>query len=148
LTTFLVDLDSNSKRDMGQVKSIPTREQRATFIQADVKSNEMHRAFAERFKKEVVSRLSCHFIIIRSHQCPDCRARHRTYSHSSLPAARAGLTSSQGDYIEPWWYDRHFATVVNIGRAPDIGFRREVMMHEDGSTFAVDWHPGEWVSRA
>lgn len=50
------------------------------------------------------------------------------------------LKEKIGDYQPPWWYNRHFGTMIPFGYNPDITYEREIFTVED-ACFAVDWFP-------
>jgi hypothetical protein len=54
----------------------------------------------------------------------------------------------QGAYTPPWWYNRHIASGVHMGKAPDLPYRREVLHHSDGSQISCDFYPPKPVGRS
>ena len=54
-------------------------------------------------------------------------------------------TNKQGSYQAPWWYNKHLASIVHLGTAPDIIYRREILVHDDGNLFSCDWFPSDEV---
>jgi hypothetical protein len=60
-------------------------------------------------------------------------------SHFNLKVA-SSLSLKIGDYEPPWWYNRHFGTMIPFGYNPAITYEREIFTEED-ACFAVDWFP-------
>jgi hypothetical protein len=60
-------------------------------------------------------------------------------SHFNLKVA-SSLSLKIGDYEPPWWYNRHFGTMIPFGYNPGITYEREIFTEED-ACFAVDWFP-------
>ena len=52
----------------------------------------------------------------------------------------SNLRDKIGDYVPPWWYNRHFGTMIPFGYNPNITYEREIFTEED-ACFAVDWFP-------
>ena len=52
----------------------------------------------------------------------------------------SSLRDKIGDYQPPWWYNRHFGTMIPFGYNPNITYEREIFTEED-ACFAVDWFP-------
>lgn len=52
----------------------------------------------------------------------------------------SALQDKIGDYKPPWWYNRHFGTMIPFGYNPNITYEREIFT-EDDACFAVDWFP-------
>jgi hypothetical protein len=52
----------------------------------------------------------------------------------------SSLSLKIGDYEPPWWYNRHFGTMIPFGYNPAITYEREIFTEED-ACFAVDWFP-------
>mmetsp|Transcript_15210 Transcript_15210/g.14617 ORF Transcript_15210/g.14617 Transcript_15210/m.14617 type:complete len:430 (-) Transcript_15210:701-1990(-) len=50
------------------------------------------------------------------------------------------LRSKIGDYKPPWWYNRHFGTLIPFGFNPNLTYEREIFTEKD-ACFAVDWFP-------
>jgi len=46
-----------------------------------------------------------------------------------------------GDYIPPWWYNKHLGSLISFGKSPNLKFERETFTLVDGSVFGVDWYP-------
>jgi hypothetical protein len=45
-----------------------------------------------------------------------------------------------GEYMAPWWYNRHIGTILPLGYFPNLVYEREIFTVADGC-FAVDWYP-------
>ena len=52
----------------------------------------------------------------------------------------SSLRDKIGDYEPPWWYNRHFGTMIPFGYNPNITYEREIFTVDD-ACFAVDWFP-------
>lgn len=51
------------------------------------------------------------------------------------------LVEKVGHYSPPWWYNMHLGSLVPFGKSPALTFCRENFVHEDETTFSVDWYP-------
>jgi hypothetical protein len=72
------------------------------------------------------------------------RKRHDLFIVCQNSAFNQRVTSALrdkiGDYKPPWWYNRHFGTMIPFGYNPNITYEREIFT-EDDACFAVDWFP-------
>jgi hypothetical protein len=50
------------------------------------------------------------------------------------------LRHNVGEYIPPWWYNRHLGAIVPFGFDAKLKYERELFFVED-ACFAVDWYP-------
>lgn len=58
----------------------------------------------------------------------------------------SALRDNIGDYQPPWWYNRHFGTMIPFGYNPNLTYEREIFTVED-ACFAVDWFPRKPVQQ-
>ena len=58
----------------------------------------------------------------------------------------SALRDNVGDYQPPWWYNRHFGTMIPFGYNPNLTYEREIFTVED-ACFAVDWFPRKPVQQ-
>ena len=46
-----------------------------------------------------------------------------------------------GDYVPPWWYNKHLFSLIPFPNNVSLPFKREVHFHSDGSSFVTDIYP-------
>lgn len=51
------------------------------------------------------------------------------------------LLHQVGDFKSPWWYSPHLGTIIPFGHDHSLQFEREILHHDNGACFAVDWFP-------
>lgn len=46
-----------------------------------------------------------------------------------------------GNYVAPWWYNPHVHSLIPFGKCLLLPYYREIHIHNDGTSFPVDWYP-------
>ncbi len=49
--------------------------------------------------------------------------------------------SNEIKYNKPWWYSKHLGTLFPFGYDAKLVYEREIISHDSGTNFAVDWFP-------